>query len=495
MPPAWTQRSDDRLPFFKTFRLGPVLAYNLCQSGTSTLGREKLFEVLEQVVPLGSRVLLVFGEIDCRAHLIRQSQQQNKPIEAIVKHCVDRYFSVALEIRDLGYQVMIWNAPPTTMTDISSEVFPTVGSPQERNHVTRLFNQVLDKHCIANDIPFISIFDQIVDEDNQTDMSYLMDIVHLSQRAMPLAIEELKPLVPEIDFDDFDWEAPYYKLPMKKYRLAIITPSYIGSSERANYARRSLESLRDTFGQHYAQIVVDDVPHFNNRLLKRFPDWRYSNLAEKIYQGENIRLIRQHGRSSVTATLRATHEARRTGYELVFIHLDDMVYIPQARDLMAHAVDAFCRVPDLQMVRLTGIPILSHACTPELGNRTELTIAENSIQFENLTLQAQRFDDYTLWWSSFHADLMQGRYYAIPMWFTLFRASFLEKLLTLNDTVANLQGLGQVELYYKDMDNWREALQHIDGKLGYINMQFGGLEMQRNENWQTLIHLPNEAIR
>jgi hypothetical protein len=277
-------------------------------------------------------------------------------------------------------------------------------------------------------------------------------------------------------------------------QLAFITPSYIGSHERADYARRSLASLKATFGTQYPHIVVDDIPHFKGRFVHRFADWRYRNLAQQVYQGDNIRLIRQHGRSSVSATLRATQEAIRTGHDLVFLHLDDMVYIPQASQLMTHAINAFQHMPDLQMVRLTGIPILSSQCTTKLGNHTQLTISENQVQFEHLILQPQRFADYTLWWSEFHPDLMQGTYYAIPMWFTVFRASFLEKLLTLNDTVANLRGLGLVELYYKDMANWRDALKHIEGKLGYINMQFGGLEMQRNTNWQTLISLPNQPV-
>jgi hypothetical protein len=278
-------------------------------------------------------------------------------------------------------------------------------------------------------------------------------------------------------------------------KLAFITPSYIGSYERANYARRSHESIKATFGSQYTHIVVDDIPHFKGRFINRFADWRYRNVAAQIYRGDNIELIRQHGRSSVTATLHATQAAIGTGHELVFLHLDDMIYVPQAHTLMTYATDAFRQVPDLQIVRLTGIPILSKDCTPELGNRSQLTISENQVQFENLVLQPQRFDDYTLWWSHFHPDLMQGTYYAIPMWFTVFRSSFLEKLLTLNETVANLRGLGLVELYYKDMGNWREALNHIEGKLGYVNMQFGGLEMQRNPNWQTLVNLPNEPVR
>jgi hypothetical protein len=191
MPPVWPRKSKDCLPFFRTFRLGPVLAYNLVQTGTTTRGREKLFDVLDSVVPKGSRVMLVFGEIDCRVQFIRQSRKQNQPIDVIVAGCVERYFSVVLEIRDRGYQPLIWNVIATA-NHMPDGDFPTVGTPQERNHAAKLFNQKLEDCCDVNGIPFISIFDSIVDENNHTNMGYFWDCVHLSQRAMPLAITAIQ---------------------------------------------------------------------------------------------------------------------------------------------------------------------------------------------------------------------------------------------------------------------------------------------------------------
>ena len=40
--PCWPFPSEDMIPFFRTFRLGPVLAYNLVKVGTKTRGREAL---------------------------------------------------------------------------------------------------------------------------------------------------------------------------------------------------------------------------------------------------------------------------------------------------------------------------------------------------------------------------------------------------------------------------------------------------------------------
>jgi len=92
---GWPNKTFNKKYFFlKSYRLGPVLAYNLCKFKTRSRGREKLLYILTHLIPLGSKVLFCFGEIDCRAHLLRQSEIQKRDIYDIVRECVDRYFSV-----------------------------------------------------------------------------------------------------------------------------------------------------------------------------------------------------------------------------------------------------------------------------------------------------------------------------------------------------------------------------------------------------------------
>ena len=66
--PLFPEKSIDYYPYFKTARLGPALAYNLCEEGTQSLGREKLFDFLQKR-HVSDCILLSFGEIDCRAHI------------------------------------------------------------------------------------------------------------------------------------------------------------------------------------------------------------------------------------------------------------------------------------------------------------------------------------------------------------------------------------------------------------------------------------------
>lgn len=97
---------DDHLPWFRSYWVGPALAYNLCETGTTTQSREQLFEILRSDVPRGGCVLLCFGEIDCRSQLIRRSEESGRALTVVVGECVQRYASVFCEIKSVGYQPM-----------------------------------------------------------------------------------------------------------------------------------------------------------------------------------------------------------------------------------------------------------------------------------------------------------------------------------------------------------------------------------------------------
>jgi len=263
--------------------------------------------------------------------------------------------------------------------------------------------------------------------------------------------------------------------------LAVISPSYINSLRRANFAQDSLESLRAAGGRWFPHIVVDDRPRTQAQIAAA---------ASRIYQGPNITFIQRFSHGSISALLDALREARKQGADLLFIHLDDCVYVPELGSLLEHARDAFEKDEELVAVRLSDYPILSKDCTPELGNRTRIDVGENLVSFDRVHLQPTRHKDYTLWWAYFDDKMADGEYWPIAMWQAVYRAEFLERLLT-HEPVAKLGSLGQVELYYKT--NWRSA--SLAGKLAYINMQFAGLEMHRNRNWRELIRYSNEAVR
>lgn len=203
----WPNPSNDILPYFRTFRLGAVLAYNLCEYGTRKKGRELLFVLLDRDVPIQARtippqskLLLCFGEIDCRAHLLKQAELQKRDIPSVVEECVERYFSVICEIQQLGYEVFVWNVIPSSRyNSIPNKEFPVYRTCLERNHVTQLFNNYLKDLCSSAGAKFISIFDELIDEHGLTRTEYYFDYIHLSQKAISFALAKIEEIVGDLN--------------------------------------------------------------------------------------------------------------------------------------------------------------------------------------------------------------------------------------------------------------------------------------------------------
>ena len=79
-----------------------------------------------------------------------------------MSECVERYFSVILDIKMMGFELLIWNAiPSTTALTIPDIKDPVFGTCLERNHAARLFNDFLNQRCLKSGIKFISVFDKI----------------------------------------------------------------------------------------------------------------------------------------------------------------------------------------------------------------------------------------------------------------------------------------------------------------------------------------------
>ena len=165
--------------------LGPLLAYNLSN---------KLDKVDELKIPLGSKILMCFGEIDCRFHIQKQIILQNKSQEELVKECVLRYIDALLKISQKGYDVGAFGPVASSPFPASDHKdFPRIGTCIERNEITKIFNEELSKECKNVGLKFVSIFSLLLNEDGTSKKEFYADEVHLSQTIMPVT----KPLVLE----------------------------------------------------------------------------------------------------------------------------------------------------------------------------------------------------------------------------------------------------------------------------------------------------------
>ena len=190
MIPEWPQKGKNFLGNIAAYRIGAILAYSLQKKRHK--GRKLLFNITKTLNPENDIVMLCFGEIDCRTQIVKQARSKNMSIEQTVEFTVKKYFSVIMEIKDLGFKTWAWNVILPQMQHIDSEECPSVGTYNERKESTQLFNEKLRCLCARNGVKFVYIADKISNE-------HYMDGIHLSQKAMPIMIRKLEDMGFEIE--------------------------------------------------------------------------------------------------------------------------------------------------------------------------------------------------------------------------------------------------------------------------------------------------------
>ncbi len=188
------EKGLDLIPFFETYHLGPALAFNLNNPHSKTRASQKIdFLIKTGYIPEKSTIMMCFGEIDCRAHILKQADIQNKKPEIIVHETVFNYIEYSKALQAKGFKIICWGATATLKDNTTQHPeFPRCKDEITRNEITRIFNEHLEKQCLDNNIVYCSIFNDLVDSNNQTIAKYYsQDKCHLSQNALKLAIQEL----------------------------------------------------------------------------------------------------------------------------------------------------------------------------------------------------------------------------------------------------------------------------------------------------------------
>lgn len=186
--------SDDEIEMFTTKHLGATIAYHFYEHHYP-----KVLEYLSSATinKKDDYVMLIVGEVDCRWHLPKQADIQNKQIEIIVEECINRYVRCYFDLIHRGYKVIVWAGhPSTTSGHCDNMECPVYGNCEYRNKISLYWNQYLKKICEENNIPFLSIIQYLMDDNNITKMEYFLDYCHLkSSMVIPFIYKELKKII------------------------------------------------------------------------------------------------------------------------------------------------------------------------------------------------------------------------------------------------------------------------------------------------------------
>jgi hypothetical protein len=191
MQPCWPEPASNLLPEFKSYRIGPATAYQLNN-------KQPIIESLIDSLELEStdKLMFCFGEVDIRAHLIKQAKEQDRPVNDLVLECVDRYINAIRHYKKYEIQIIIWGPIASWSDEKKYTGGPSFGTNKERNWVTFAFNIALQFACIKEEFKFVSIFYDMVHDNMTTILDFLDDWegshMHLSQRAMPIILKKFK---------------------------------------------------------------------------------------------------------------------------------------------------------------------------------------------------------------------------------------------------------------------------------------------------------------
>lgn len=174
---------------FTILHLGPCLAYNCNKPNTSTKFHEKIIFLCNNFIKPNAHIICCLGEIDIRVHVIHQSHIQNRKYTEIIDDILNEYIIFLSSLQEKGFSVYCWGPIASQREDCPLDpAFPRNGTEKERNIATEYFTQSLRLLCKQYQIPFLSLFDQMIDEHYTTLDQYLSsDHCHLSQSAMALA--------------------------------------------------------------------------------------------------------------------------------------------------------------------------------------------------------------------------------------------------------------------------------------------------------------------
>jgi hypothetical protein len=163
-----------RLRQAKVHWVGPTLAHTFANNW---------FDILlpyKRQFRLTDTLLLAFGEIDIRCHVIRIARRGDHTPEEVVIDLAHRYVMAAAQARykfDFKNAIVSSVIPPTGDEGLGE--YPRIGSLKQRVEATRMFNTMLEARCKHHGLTFLNYTDDLAGEDGSLKADISDGDVHL----------------------------------------------------------------------------------------------------------------------------------------------------------------------------------------------------------------------------------------------------------------------------------------------------------------------------
>jgi lysophospholipase L1-like esterase len=176
--------------------LGAATAYNLQNPKSSTGAHQKLWKIVNSMDKNRDKVIMVFGEIDCRIHIYNQFKKKNEEIgiSQLITNTIETYGKTLVELRDSGVNVLVFGIPPASHQE-NTYNYTYYAPPDYRVTINKDFNEGLQKFCEKNDLSYYNIYEKTVDSEGFMAEEFAYDQIHLDNKVMAYVnvwLEELE---------------------------------------------------------------------------------------------------------------------------------------------------------------------------------------------------------------------------------------------------------------------------------------------------------------
>lgn len=166
----------DKHIMFDVRHIGPRTAFKLSEH------RDLVMKALDGT--LGNKILFIFGEIDCRRHIMLKANMWNKNPLNLVDRTVEIYIGFVQDLIGIGYDIMVFNVVPPGEKTTGCQ-----GTLEERTYITEYMNRQLHSACKNTGIVFIDIYNKLIDTNGLRKKDLIGDEAHLNSKVVKIFLD------------------------------------------------------------------------------------------------------------------------------------------------------------------------------------------------------------------------------------------------------------------------------------------------------------------
>lgn len=133
------------------------------------------------------KILFIFGEIDCRRHIILKSIKNNITTDDLIYSTSFAYINYVSDLKSIGYDISIFNVvPPGEYTT------GCCGSLYDRKVVTEKMNLCLNKMCGDSNLLFVDIYRYLINDSGFRRCELVSDEAHLNSKVVDIFMDKYR---------------------------------------------------------------------------------------------------------------------------------------------------------------------------------------------------------------------------------------------------------------------------------------------------------------